>query len=635
MAIRLADAISPYLRSHAGNPVDWWPWGEAAFAEAARRDVPVFVSIGYATCHWCHVMARESFSDPIVGAYMNDNFVSIKVDREEHPDVDAAYMAAAGAFTRNLGWPLNVITTPEGAPFFAGSYFPPRPGRGLPEFLSVLGAVVDAWANRREQVDAGAVALRQVLSEASAKALSTHAGTGTVLMLPDSRTLAAAIEELLTLEDEPYGGFGTAPKFPMAPLLCFLIESPGRGSELGLRTLKRMGASPLRDSVEGGFFRYSTGRDWSDPHYERMLVDNALLFDDATAAWLLAPSRNHWALGLMSGVAGFLGSVMWQDGQGFASAQDSESELNGQRSEGGYYRLTADDRAVVQAPALDEKVLAGWNGLAIGALARAGAASAREDWVRLAQKAADAVLGSHLDANSGLLKRVALGGRISEAPATLEDYGMLATGLLQLAISRGEAVYAVHARALVDATLRAAVEATSPTPFDVPGGAERTLAAQGMALTLDVSEGSSPSGYTAIARGSYELYLLGAGDNYRVVAEAMGAIMAPAALERPIAYGGVLGLLQRLTRPVVQLVTVVPDSLDTQDATLLTATRTAPTSLTAIVSEAQARAFAGAGFELFESRVSQDGRAAAYLCRDFACRLPTVEAATLVEQLSE
>ena len=250
MGERLASAISPYLRSHASNPVDWWPWGEEAFAEAARRDVPMLVSIGYATCHWCHVMARESFSDPELAAYLDEHFVAIKVDREEHPDVDAAYLAAASAFTPHLGWPLTVFATPDGRAFYAGTYFPPRPVQGVPAFRQVLEAIVEAWNERRGEVEATGAAV------ADALAARPEPADGA---LPSNRQLAAAVAELAGFEDPEFGGFGTDAKFPNAPVLSFLAERALHGDEAAAVLGARLYAATtaLRDPVEGGYFRYA------------------------------------------------------------------------------------------------------------------------------------------------------------------------------------------------------------------------------------------------------------------------------------------------------------------------------------------------------------------------------------------
>lgn len=648
MANRLADAISPYLRSHAENPVDWWPWGEEAFAEAARRDVPVLVSIGYSTCHWCHVMARESFSDPVLAATLNADFVAIKVDREEHPDVDASYMAAASAFTRNLGWPLTVFATPGGRPFYAGSYFPPRPVNGIPAFAGVLAAVTNAWTLRRTEVAETADAVAAAL--AASAAIDSAQGAGQGVGAP---AIADAVARVAALEDPLFGGFGTPPefadpKFPVAPVLGFLLEQPGIGAALGARTLKIMGASPLRDPVEGGFFRYSTRRDWGDPHYERMLYDNALLLDAAVRVWQVDGAA--WAATLSDALAGFLLDVLHLPTGAFASAQDSESTLGGQRSEGGYYALDELARALVAPPALDEKVLSGWNGLAIGALARAGNALRRPDWVEAARAAAEQLLALHWRAGDDWagnehgqggrsLARASRGTRVSSAPATLEDYGMLAGGLLALAVATGEAGYAATARDLVDACMEAA--ASSRLPFSVPGGAEPLLAAQGLALELDAAEGAYPSGLSAIGTAAYELYLLSGERGYFDAAEQAVAVVGPTAAERPLAYGALLTLAARLQRPVVQLVSVVTAAADADadavaaDASaageaLLDVARgsAASVALAIVVTESQAAAFAEAGFELFAGRTAR-GQAASYLCEQFVCRLPVTDAAAL------
>ena len=590
MTGRLADAVSPYLRSHADNPVDWYAWGEEAFAEAARRDVPLLVSIGYSTCHWCHVMARESFSDPAVADYLNEHFVSIKVDREEHPDVDTSYLASAGAFTDNLGWPLNVFVTPTGRAFFAGTYFPPSPVSGHPAFRQVLDAVVDAWQNHRDDVEQSSAMVAEALR-------AQPAADGD---LPTD--FAPIVAELVGYEDTRYGGFGGAPKFPVAPVVQFLLERGAAGDEdaaaLAGRTLEAMAASDLRDPVEGGFFRYATRRDWTEPHYERMLYDNALLL----AAYARAGMED-----IAAGIARFLLEVMRRPSGGFASAQDSESTVNGERVEGGYYALDAAARAHQIPPALDEKILTGWNGLAIGGLAFAGQVFGRPEWIAAAAETADFLLREHVR-DDGRLVRATLGGRLSTASATLEDYGMLAQGLLALATAGGEAGYAVVARSLVDAC-------TTDDGFAVPGGADPVLAAQGLALENDPSEGAYPSGLSAIASAANTLYLLGAGAHYREAAATAMRSVAPLAVTRPISFGASLALMSALAAPVVQLVAV--------GSGIARAARVfaPPGGVTALVTPEQCADFANAGFELFEGRT----REGAYLCRDFVCRLPVTD----------
>jgi len=601
MPNRLADAVSPYLRSHADNPVDWYPWGADAFAEAARRDVPVLVSIGYATCHWCHVMARESFSDPQLAEYLNANFVSIKVDREEHPDVDSSYLAAASAFTDQLGWPLTVFATPTGRAFFAGTYFPPVAIEGRASFRQVLGAVLEAWQTHRDEVETSAA----TLAEALVQPVAASAGA-----LPTDADFAAVVSELAQYEDTEFGGFGGAPKFPVATVIGLLLDRGDAGDAaagaLARRTLAAMAAFDLRDPVEGGFFRYATRRDWSEPHYERMLYDNALLLacyarvgDDATA----------------SGIADFLLGVLRVSSGAFASAQDSESTVDGARVEGGYYALGRAERARQVPPALDEKVLTGWNGLAIGALATAGSLLGRPEWIAAAVGAAEVV-------GFGEMVRARIGERASTALPTLEDYGMLADGLIDLALATGESRYAERAVALVR-------DCTTEHGFRVPGGADPVLVSHGLALESDPSEGAYPSGLSAISRAAVRLELLGAGALGRAAAVRAMEAIAPLALPRPMSFGAALAVMSLLARPERQLVVVTPDPRDP----LAVLARGWRVGTVAVVTESQALAWSAAGFELFESRASQGGLATAYLCENFVCQLPVTTAADLAALL--
>lgn len=616
MANRLADALSPYLRAHADNPVDWYPWGEEAFAAARERDVPVLVSVGYSTCHWCHVMARESFSDPAIARMLNERFVAIKVDREEHPDVDASYLAAASAFTRELGWPLTAFASPEGRTFYAGTYFPPRSVRGVPAFAEVLAAVDEAWRQRRSELDETANAVAEALDAASVAETSGS--------LPDRARLDSAVAALAEDEDRLHGGFGRAPKFPVAPVLGFLAESGARGRTLAERTLRLMGASPLRDPVEGGFFRYATRADWSDPHYERMLTDNALLL--AVAAELgRGDEIPDFVEPLAAGIVRFLTKQVQLDGGGFASAQDSESIINGERNEGGYYRLDAHGREGLQPPALDEKVLTGWNGLAIGALARAGFVFDDPAAIAAARRAAEYLLQHHRR-EDGSLVRASLGGVVSSATATLEDSGMFAGGLLELAAATGDASYAVVARSLIDAAA-AAADDDATVPFTAPAGGDPVLVARGLGLPTDPAEGATPSGITACADAAWRLFALGAGDTYLELAERAMQSIAGIAVERPLAFGGSLALMARLDAPLVQLITVVPDGdADAQGddvrRSLLAVTRRQAASVSSIVTERRAAEFAAAGFELFEGRTAMSGAPTAYRCRSFVCALP-------------
>ncbi|SFS09094.1 hypothetical protein SAMN04487846_2486 [Microbacterium sp. cf046] len=604
---RLESSASPYLRAHAGNPVAWYPWGEAAFAEARRRDVPVLVSIGYSTCHWCHVMARESFSDVETAAAINRGFVAVKVDREEHPEVDAAYLAAASAFTRSLGWPLTVFTTPEGRPFYAGTYFPPEPRSGLPSFGEVLAAVQEAWTERREQVDGTADAVAQALAETRASASAAGA-------LPTSDDLARAADALAAREDREFGGFGgtdpAAPKFPIATALRFLQTSAVRAADpaasaVAERALAAMAASPLRDPVEGGFFRYATRRDWSVPHYERMLTDNAQLLDVAVSAGDAETAH---------GIARFLIDVLQQPAGGFGAAQDSESWIDGIRSEGGYYQRDADARADLDPPAVDGKVVTGWNGLAIGALARAAARLGEPEWTEAARWAADAVIGADARGD-GALVRASLNEISSPAAATLADYGQFASGLAALAVATGEVAYAETARRLVLACVDDAGEVRTP------GGGDAVLASQGIEAPDEASDGDEPSGFAALADAAVSLWLLGATDDLRGLAERIVARRSAAALAQPLAYGALLRVAAVLSRPPRQIVVIAEDP----EAPIVTAARAAEAEVVAVVTGAQALAWAAAGFSLFAEKAARAGLATAYDCRAFACRLPVTD----------
>ncbi|MEZ3159543.1 DUF255 domain-containing protein [Microbacterium sp. BWT-B31] len=613
MASRLATSTSPYLRAHAGNPVAWFPWGEEAFAEASRRGVPVLVSIGYSTCHWCHVMARESFSDPAIAAVVNDGFVAVKVDREEHPEVDAAYLAAASAFTRSLGWPLTVFATPSGRPFYAGTYFPPEPRGGLPSFAQVLAAVGEAWTLRRAEIEQTAAAV----TEALAAVRETGAAQST---LPRAADLEDAARALAALEDGEFGGFGgtdpAAPKFPVATALRFLQaplvrERAAEASAVADRALAAMAASELRDAASGGFFRYATRRDWTAPHYERMLTDNAQLLEVALDAGDVDTAR---------GVAGFLLGVLQQPSGGFGAAQDSESWIAGQRSEGGYYLEDAAARASLEPPAVDGKVVTGWNGLAIAALARAGSDLGDTSLVEAARWAADAVVGANTD-RDGRLVRASLDEIPSRAVATLADYGQFASGLVALAAATGDVAYAVRARELVAACVP---DGGMPRP---PAGADPVLAAHGVAAPDQAGDGDEPSGVSAIAGAALDLWTLGAGESWRRVAERLVAAHARAALAEPLAHGALLRAASRLVSAPRQVVVVTADPGDR----LAAAGRAIRADVVAVVTVEQAADFAREGFELFVGKSLVEGRATAYDCRDFACRLPVTDPADLAD----
>jgi uncharacterized protein YyaL (SSP411 family) len=589
-------------------------------------------------------MARESFADPVLAERLNARFVAIKVDREEHPEVDSVYLTAAGAFTPNLGWPLNVFVTPDGRPFYAGTYWPPVPVDGHPAFSQVLDAVDEAWTARNEEVVDTAERLAAAIAGAVGSGAARSASDGGADALPDSATISTAVDGLLAHEDREYGGFGDAPKFPMAPVLGLLLELPGAARSVAHRALTAMARSELRDPVEGGFFRYGTRRDWSEPHYERMLYDNALLLDAYATAW--AQTGDELLRETAEGIARYLAEGMQLPSGGFASAQDSESTVDGARTEGGYYRLDATARARQTPPALDEKVLAGWNGLAIGALAHASFALDHPEWMLAAQHAADHLLALHVvSADDGTIRlvRASIAGRLSSAASTPEDYGLLAEGLLRLAAVTGSARYAEAGRMLVQALV--------DSGFRAPGGGDPVLAAQGLLVELDPSEGAYPSATSATASALLLLHGLSGESRHREAARELLAPLAEQALAQPISFGRTLQLIASFGRPEEQLVLLEPDpvaavdpgpadpgsaaaetpadpdaALDSEGRELRAAVRRRTGALVAIATDSQARLLADAGFALFADRSTRDARPTAYLCHDFVCRLPTTTA---------
>jgi uncharacterized protein YyaL (SSP411 family) len=606
---RLGTSVSPYLRLHADNPVDWREWGPEAFAEARERGVPVLVSVGYATCHWCHVMARESFDDPEIGELLRRDFVSVKVDREERPDVDASLMASASAFTQQLGWPLTTFLTPDGHVFFAGTYFPPTPVGQVPAFRQILAAVLDAWTERRHEVDANASAIATAIRQgavADATARSGEGGAGADPGLPSVDAIRAVVDQLSQAEDTTYGGFGGAPKFPSTPLLEFLADAAADGDAEadGLldRSLHAIRASELTDA-DGGVFRYATKRDWSVPHYERMLYDNA---------GLLAVAGAEQA----RGIADFLRDTLRRADGAFVAAQDSESTIDGRRVEGEWYRRPVAERAQLDPPPLDDQVLTGWNGLAIRGLAIAGARHGDPELVALSRGAADAVLAAHVR-DGHVTVRSSTPRGVSSAPATVEDVGLLAEGLLELALVTGEVSYATVARSLVDDGLA--------ERFDV----DPVLASAGTA-TGEQPQTAMRSGTVALASAAATLGALTGDEALRVAAARLIADRARTGTERPLGHADALGVALALQRPSREIVVVTSGTDDPMRAVAHRVRR--PGTVVATTTPEQARDWAEAGFSVFEGRDVLDP--AAYVCHDRVCELPSRSADALAQQIA-
>ncbi|MDP9101943.1 MAG: thioredoxin domain-containing protein, partial [Actinomycetota bacterium] len=463
MPNRLAAETSPYLRQHADNPVDWWPWGPDAFAEAQRREVPVLLSIGYAACHWCHVMAHESFEDEATAAYMNAHFVNVKVDREERPDVDAVYMEAVQAMTGHGGWPMTSFLTPSGAPFFCGTYWPKERGRGMPAFTEVLASVTQTWQTRRGEVQDAAADVVERLGRP--QETHPHAVT-TELLDTAAKTLRASY-------DGVHGGYGQAPKFPPSMVLEFLLRRAARtgGEDLDTvaHTCSAMARGGMYDQLAGGFARYSVDERWVVPHFEKMLYDNALLLRvylhwwratgspvarrvaEETATFLmrdLLTAEGGFASSLDADTDGVEGlTYAWTrdqlvdvlgDEDGAWAAEQLDVTERGTFEHGASVLqrlLEPDDPARYERirgqllaarnerpqPPRDDKVVAAWNGLAIAALAEAGVLCDRPDLIEAADVCARLLIDVHLV--DGRLRRVSRGGVVGDPAGVLDDYG--------------------------------------------------------------------------------------------------------------------------------------------------------------------------------------------------------------------
>ncbi|MGC3952981.1 MAG: thioredoxin domain-containing protein [Propionicimonas sp.] len=535
---RLEQAASPYLRQHADNPIDWWPWGPEALAEAARREVPILLSIGYSACHWCHVMAHESFSDPAVAELVNPNFVAIKVDREERPDIDAIYMKATQALTGQGGWPMTVFCTPDGRPFFAGTYYPPEPTNGLPSFSQVAGAIAEAWRERRDEAVHSAEVIREHL-----------AAEFTPPAAPESIDVWAALGALGEDFDPVHGGFGRAPKFPQPGAIEALLVKGEPGSlDVAQRSLEAMARGGIHDQLGGGFHRYSVDAGWVVPHFEKMLYDNALLLGVYTRGWRRVPDHEPLVRALFErtvrGIVGWLEREMELPGGGFAASLDADSlDVRGVKHEGVYYawnpELLTDalgeaeadwaaevfhvtttgtfehglstlqlrghpdparlDRVSEQllavrrhrwAPERDDKLVAAWNGWTIDSLVWAATVYDEPGWLELAERAARRLWELHWV--DGRLRRTSLEDAVGETEGLAEDYGAVAQGFARLAGALGDPVWLQRAVALLEVAL---------ARFGAEDGGFHDTADDAEALYVrprDVSDNPTPSGTSAL-----------------------------------------------------------------------------------------------------------------------------------------
>jgi len=652
MPNRLADETSPYLRQHRDNPVDWQPWGPAALGEAAARDVPLLVSIGYSACHWCHVMEHESFEDPEVAALMNETFVCVKVDREERPDVDAIYMDAVQAMTGRGGWPLNAFVTPAQVPFYAGTYFPPEPRHGMPSWSQVLRAVADAWRERRDEIEGGAEAVVARLQGGAALRPSAEPA--------GPELLDAAVAALGATYDARHGGWGGAPKFPPASVIEFLL---GRGErEMTVATLDAMAAGGICDQVGGGFSRYAVDATWTVPHFEKMLYDNALLAraylhgHQATGHERFARTATEildWALREMRGPEGGFYSALDADSEGvegryyvWTTAQlravlgdDAEAAIGWfGASEAGNFEganvleargpeparraeirdALLDAREERVRPGLDDKRLTAWNALMIAALADAGAVLERPDYLDAARAGADFLLTTMRD-ERGRLRRTYNDGE-ARLDGYLEDHAFTVEALLALYEATFEERWFVGARELADVMIDAFADSEHGGFFSTATDHERLLARR-----KDLEDTPHPSGSSSAALGLLRLAALCGEHSYAERAAGVIALAHPLAARHPQAFAHLLGAIDFQVSPVREVAIVGPDP-----GPLLEVVRAAHRPR--IVLAAGEGSAAGA-VPLLEGRTPIDGRSAAYVCEHFACRAPVTDPVHLGELL--
>ncbi|MFD3836145.1 thioredoxin domain-containing protein [Streptomyces sp. NPDC058642] len=667
MPNRLANETSPYLLQHADNPVDWWPWSEAAFEEARQRGVPVHLSVGYSSCHWCHVLARESFEDEAVATYMNAHFVNIKVDREERPDVDAVYMEAVQAATGQGGWPMTVFLTPDAEPFYFGTYFPPEPRHGMPSFRQVLEGVRSAWSDKRDEV---AEVAGKIVRDLAGREIS-YGDT----QAPGEEDLAKALLGLTREYDPQRGGFGGAPKFPPSMVLEFLLRHHARtGSEGALQmardTCERMARGGIYDQLGGGFARYSVDREWVVPHFEKMLYDNALLCRVYAHLWRSTGSELARRVALET--ADFMVRELRTPEGGFASALDADSDDGaGRHVEGAYYVWTPEQlteilgaqdaeiaaqyfgvteegtfeegASVLQlpqhegvfdaghiesvkgrlleargrrpAPGRDDKVVAAWNGLAIAALAETGAYFDRPDLVDAAVGAADLLVRLHLD-EQARLSRTSKDGHAGANAGVLEDYADVAEGFLALASVTGEGVWLEFAGFLLDHVLARFVDEESGALFDTASDAERLIR-----RPQDPTDNAAPSGWTAAAGALLGYAAQTGAEPHRAAAgKALGVVKALGPrVPRFIGWG--LAVAEALLDGPREVAVVGP-ALDDPGTRALHRTALLGTAPGAVV----AVGVTGSDeLPLLADRPLVGGEPTAYVCRNFTCDAPTTD----------
>jgi hypothetical protein len=662
MANRLAEATSPYLLQHADNPVDWYEWGQEAFKRARAEDRPVLLSVGYAACHWCHVMAHESFEDPETARLMNESFVNIKVDREERPDVDSIYMDAVQAMSGHGGWPMTVFLAPDGRPFYAGTYFPPEDRHGMPSFRKVLEAIAEAWRDERDKVfTQGEKVIEAISRQAPA---SSEPLTEELL-----REAYAGIRQAF---DEEWGGFGPAPKFPQPMTLELLLRCDARGWEGALEmvtvTLDRMARGGIYDQLAGGFHRYSTDRTWLVPHFEKMLYDNAQLARLYTHAWQV--TGDEALARIARETLDYLLREMRHPDGGFYSSQDADTE-----GEEGRYFVWAWDELVAETgedaadalgatpdgnwegrnilwrpdprwradgearqrllelrekrprPQTDDKVLAAWNGLAISALAVAGRSLGVPGYVEAAERAAGFVL-SALRRDDGRLLRSWREGRTS-GPAYLDDHALMAAALLDLYETTFDVRWFEEARALADEMLRLFRDEEGEGFFQTGSDAERLVI-----RPKELFDNAVPAGSSVAAEVLQRISLFTGDADYEKAGVSALRAVRDLLTRAPTGFGHALAAVDLYVSASKEIaIAGDPDDKDTRALIGEVWRRYLPNAVLAVArpgDDAAAKAI-----PLLEGREPVDGKAAAYVCERFVCRRPVTSADDLASALDK
>ena len=651
----LAGETSPYLLQHKDNPVDWEPWGERALARAREEDRPLLVSIGYSACHWCHVMERECFENEEIAALMNEHFVCVKVDREERPDVDALYMEACQLMNGSGGWPLNVFVTPEQAPFYAGTYYPPEPRAGMPSWPMVLTAVAKAWETQREEIRAQNVEMAARL--AGAARLKPPEGPLRPEILDD------AVAQLGALYDTTSGGWGDAPKFPASSTIEFLLR---RGeTTMTIYTLRSMASGGIYDQVGGGFARYSVDTNWTVPHFEKMLYDNALLARAYLHGWQVsgdailrrtAEETLDWALREMTGPEGAFHSALDADSEGVEGrfyvwslaelrevlGDDADEAIAwfGASEKGNFEganilesrgpepapevreRIRAallERRGRRVRPGLDDKRLTAWNALLINALAETGAVLERDDYLEAARRAATFVLDEMRDADGRLLRSYNAGE--AKLNAYLEDHAFLLEALITLYEATFEARWFHAARALADTTIERFGDPEHGGFFQTSSDHEQLVARR-----KEIDDAPIPSGQSSAAFGLLRLAALTGEARYEEAGIGVLKLFGDLLRRSPLAFGHLLQVLD-FHLATTREVAIVGAERGPLVRTVRSAFR--PHLVLAGGDGENAE-----GVPLLEGRTPVDGRAAADVCERFTCRRPVCDPDELEQLLA-